>query len=419
MPEYIYKATDRAGQVMEGSFDAADEAAVVARLRGMGCIPIRIEPAGRAAKPRAAAAAPKLKLKIDFKASLSSPFKRITGPELLAFTQELSTLIKAGLPLDRSLSVVSDITEGELLKGITEEVLRDVRGGKSLSEALGKHPKAFNRLYVNMIKAGEAGGILDVVLERLVDFLERSQELKRTVVNAMIYPIVLVFVMGIVVAVLLIFVVPRFVGIFEAMRQELPLPTKILLGFSTMVQSYWWLILGTGIGLYVWFRKWTASEKGKLTWDGFLLRLPVIRALILKIEVARLSRTLGTLITSGVPLLQSLGIVREIISNLIISNTINTIQKAVKEGKGVSLPMRSQGVFPPLAVHMIRVGEETGRMEEMLIRVADTYDREVQVAVKRALGLMEPLMILLMALVVGCIVISIVLALFSINEVAF
>jgi general secretion pathway protein F len=315
--------------------------------------------------------------------------------------------------------VVTEITENVLLKNITEEVLRDVRGGKAFSEALAKHPKVFNRLYVNMIKAGEVGGILDVVLDRLVDFLERSQELKRTVVGAMIYPLVLIFVMGIVMAVLLIFVVPRFVGIFEMMHQELPLPTQVLLSISTIAQRYWWLIIGIGIGLYVWFQKYTASEKGKLVCDGLMLKLPLINALILKIEVARLSRTLGTLITSGVPLLQALAIVREIIGNLIIANSINSIQKAVKEGKGVSLPMRSLGIFPSLAVHMIRVGEETGKMEEMLIRVADTYDRDVQVTVKRLLGLLEPLLILVMALLVGFIVISIVLALFSINDVSF
>jgi general secretion pathway protein F len=415
MPEYIYKATDRTGKVMEGSLDAPDESAVVNRLRGMGCIPIRIEQAAAGARPRSR----KISIKIDFKTGFSSKFKRVSGAELLSFTQELATLIRAGLPLDRTLSVVTEITENALLKTINEEVLRDVRGGKAFSEALAKHPKVFNRLYVNMIKAGEVGGILDVVLDRLVDFLERSQELKRTVVGAMIYPPVLIFVMGIVMAVLLIFVVPRFVGIFEMMHQELPLPTQVLLGISTIARRYWWLIIGGGTGLYVWFQKYTSSEKGKLVWDKLMLKLPLLNALILKIEVARLSRTLGTLITSGVPLLQALGIVREIISNGIIANSINTIQKAVKEGKGVSLPMRSLGIFPSLAVHMIRVGEETGRMEEMLIRVADTYDRDVQVTVKRLLGLLEPLLILVMALLVGFIVISIVMALFSINDVAF
>ena len=415
MPEFIYKATDRTGKVMEGSFEAADEAAVVARLRGMGCMPIRIDQAARGAKPQTRQAT----FTVDFKTRMLSAFKRVSDAELLAFTQELSTLIRAGLPLDRSLSVVTEITENEQLKGIVEEVLRNVRSGKAFSEALAKHPRTFNRLFINMIKAGEAGGILDVVLDRLVDFLERSQELRRTVVNAMIYPLVLIVVMGIVVSVLLIFVVPRFVGIFEMMHQELPLPTQILLGFSVTVKRFWWLILGVGIGAYVWFQRFTSSEKGKLAWDGFLLKLPLINSLILKIEVARLSRTLGTLITSGVPLLQSLGIVREIIGNLIIANTINTIQKAVKEGKGVSLPMRSLSVFPSLAMHMIRVGEETGRMEEMLIRVADTYDQDVSITVKRLLGMLEPLLILFMALLVGFIVISIVLALFSINEISF
>lgn len=410
MPEYIYKASDRTGKVVEGSIDAGDEPAVITKLRSMGYIPIHIGPA---------TSGKLLSRFFDLKISVPVPFSKVSSKDLLSFTQELSTLIKAGLPLDRGLSIIMEITDNEHLKEISQELLKDVRGGKSFSEALAKHPRAFSRLYVNMVKAGEAGGVMDVVLERLVDFLERSQELKSTVVNAMIYPVVLITVMSIVISIMLIFVVPKFVGIFDMMGQEVPLPTRILLAFSMIIKNFWWLILGLLFGCYYWFNSYTKTEKGRLNWDSLQLKLTGIKGLILKIEVARFSRTLGTLITSGVPLLQSLAIVKEVIGNVVISNSIATIQKAVKEGKGISLPMRSIGIFPSLAMHMIRVGEETGCMEEMLMRVADTYDREVQNSVKRFISFLEPALILLMSLLVGFIVLSIIWAIFSINDVDF
>jgi general secretion pathway protein F len=412
MPEFIYKASDFSGKIIEGSIDAPDQPAVISKLRSMGYIPIRIGlPAGGNVLSRP--------LNINFKISISNPLRMVSSKNLLSFTHELSTLLKAGLPLDRGLTIVAEITDNEQLKEITQQLLKDIRGGKSFSESLSKHPKVFSRLYVNMIKAGEAGGVLDVVLERLVDFLERSQELKSTVINAMIYPIVLVAVMGVVISIMLIFVVPKFVGIFDMMGQKIPLPTQILLSFSMIIKNFWWLILGVISAFYFWFHKFTRTEKGRFIWDSLQLKLAIIKSLILKVEVARFSRTLGTLITSGVPLLQALTIVKEIVGNVIISNSIATIQKAVKEGKGISLPMRSTGIFPSLAMHMIRVGEETGSMEEMLIRVADTYDQEVRNSVKRFISFLEPALILFMSLLVGFIVLSIISAIFSINEVSF
>jgi general secretion pathway protein F len=412
MPEFIYKASDRTGKIIEGSIDAGDASSVVGKLRSMGFIPIRIDSAsGGKGLSRS--------LKVNLKFSLPALISAVSGKELLSFTQELSTLIKASLPLDRSLSIVAEITDNEHLKTATQEILKDVRGGKSFSEALSQHPRIFNRLYINMIKAGETGGVLDVVLERLVDFLERSQELKSTVINAMIYPLVLISVMSIVISIMLIFVIPRFVSIFETMGQEVPLPTQILLAFSTAVKHYWWLMALLGIGGYAGFKNYTGTEKGRLAWDSAKLKLALLRALILKIEVARFSRTLGTLITSGVPLLQALAIVKEIVGNTVIANSLIGIQKAVKEGKGISLPMRSLGIFPSLAMHMIRVGEETGRMEEMLIKVADTYDKDVQHSVKRFISFLEPALILAMSLLVGFIVLSIVWAIFSINDISF
>ncbi len=407
MPEYIYKAADSLGKVVEGIMSAPEEATLVSKLHTMGYMPIKISPSSTGQK-----------LSLSMKFSVPLPFSTVSGANLLAFTQELSTLIKAGLPLDRTLSILVEITENEKLKNVVQEVLKDVRGGRSFSDALALHPRVFDRLYVNMVKAGEAGGVLDIVLERLVDFQQRAQQLKSTVLNAMIYPIILVSVMAIVIIVMLMFVIPRFTMIFETMGKTIPLPTQILLSSSEFIQSFWWLILAVVIIISVLFQRYRNTEKGRLNWDSFKLKLPLLRDLILKIEVARFSRTLGTLINSGVPLLGALTIVKEVIKNVVVTNSISDISKGAKEGKGVSAPMRVVGIFPSLAMHMIRVGEETGKLDEMLIRVADTYDEEVQNTTKRFISALEPVLILVMALLVGFIVMSLIWAILGINDIA-
>jgi general secretion pathway protein F len=408
MPEYIYKAADSLGKVVEGVMSAPEEATLVSKLHTMGYMPIKISPSSTGQK-----------LSLSMKFSVPIPFSAISGADLLAFTQELSTLIKAGLPLDRTLSIMVEITGTEKLKKVVQEVLKDVRGGRSFSDALALHPRVFDRLYVNMVKAGEAGGVLDIVLERLVDFQQRSQQLKSTVLNAMIYPIILISVMAIVIIVMLMFVIPRFSMIFETMGKTIPLPTQILLSSSQFIQNFWWLILAVVIIISVIFQRYRNTEQGRLKWDTFKLKLPLLRDLILKIEVARFSRTLGTLINSGVPLLGALTIVKEVIKNVVVSNSISDISKGAKEGKGVSAPMRVVGIFPSLAMHMIRVGEETGKLDEMLIRVADTYDEEVQNTTKRFISALEPVLILVMALLVGFIVLSLIWAILGINDIAF
>ena len=408
MPEYIYKATDSLGKVVEGIMSAPEEATIVSKLHTMGYVPIKISPSSTGQK-----------LSLSMKFSVPLPFRAISGADLLAFTQELSTLIKAGLPLDRTLSILVEITENEKLKKVVQEILKDVRGGRSFSDALALHPRFFDRLYVNMVKAGEAGGVLDIVLERLVDFLQRSQQLKSTILNAMIYPIILISVMAIVIIVMLMFVIPRFTMIFESMGKTIPLPTQILLSSSEFIKNFWWLILAVVIIITILFQRYRNTEQGRLNWDTFKLKLPLLSDLILKIEVARFSRTLGTLINSGVPLLGALTIVKEVIKNVVVSNSISDISKGAKEGKGVSAPMRTAGIFPSLAMHMIRVGEETGRLDEMLIRVADTYDVDIQNTVKRFISALEPLLILVMSFLVAFIVLSIIWAILSINDVTF
>jgi general secretion pathway protein F len=270
-----------------------------------------------------------------------------------------------------------------------------------------------------MVKAGEAGGVLDVVFERLADFLERSQNLKSTVTNAIIYPALLITVMGLAVAILSTVIVPRFVGIFDTLGQELPLSIKLLLYPSNVLIGYWWLVLLAVGGAYYWFKKYSATEAGRLRLDRAYLRIFLVKDLIIKVEVARFARTLGTLINSGVPILQALAIVKDVVGNVVIEASIVRIHKEVKEGRGVSAPMRADGVFPPLSIHMMRVGEETGRMEEMLMKVADTYDVEVQNAVKRFISFLEPALIVVMAVIVVAVLLPMILAIVSINDVGF
>jgi len=411
MAEFFYKASDRSGKVVQGSLEAPDQAAVIAHIRKMGYTPIRIDAPGN--KRRASSSL--FNMNLDMK--LVNPFGSVSGKALLSFTQELTTLIKSGLPLDRSLSIIAEVTDHELLKKISEEVLKDVRGGKSLSDAFAKHPDVFNKLYISMVKAGEAGGVLDVVFERLTDFLERSQSLKNTVTNAIMYPVLLITVMTLVVAALIVFIIPKFVDIFKTLGQDLPASTSLLLYVSNVLTGYWWLVLLSALGIYVWFKRYSATDAGRRRLDNGVLRFLILKDLILKVEVARFARTLGTLIHSGVPILQALAIVKDVASNVVVEDSIVRIHKEVKEGRGIAAPMRADGVFPSLAIHMLRVGEETGRMEEMLMKVADTYDIEVQNSVKRFVSVLEPALILIMAGVVVAVIVPIILAIVSINDV--
>jgi type II secretory pathway component PulF len=338
---------------------------------------------------------------------------------LLAFTQEFSTLLSAGLPLDRSLHILSTLTENERLSETVREVLKRVEGGNSLAEALGNHPRIFPKLYVNMVKAGETGGFLEVILSRLAQYLQSSKEIKDYLISVMIYPLVLMMVSGVSIAVLVTFVIPRFAKIFSDVGQTIPIPTQIVLTMSHTLKNYWWAGLGVLTMIYFLLRVYKKSEENRLKWDKFKLRWIAIGDLIKKVEVARFSRTLGTLLQSGVSILPALHLVEEISQNRMISNSISHAREQLREGKGMSKALEESMVFPPLAIHMISVGEETGRLNEMLIKVAETYEENVRNTVKRVVSLLEPLIIVIMGAVVGFIVISMLLAIFSINEIPF
>jgi len=395
MSVFTYRSTTLDGTVKEGVIEAADEKTAIERLKNTGLIPLEIKaPAARG--------------------FLSGRRIKTGRNELTAFTTELATLLAAGLPLDRSLNILADIAEQRSMREMVQALLTSIREGGSFSDALQKHPEIFPRIYVNMVRAGEAGGVLDVVLEKLNEFLESAKELRDNVFSAMIYPTILAATGGISIIILLTFVLPRFSSIFSELGSSLPLATQILLGASEMLRSYGWFFLILLIAAVPLVRIYIASDQGRLRWDG--LKLLLMKDLIIKLETARFCRTLGTLMTSGVPLLQALNNAREVIGNRIVASSIEAVAKGAKEGKGISAPLSAAGVFPPLALSMVKVGEETGQLDRMLIQIAVTYEKILKQAVKRFMAIVEPVMIMLMGLIIGFIVISMLLAVFSIAD---
>ena len=379
--------------------------AVVERLQSMGLIPIRVE--ATVAQSTGVRAGLVLFGK-----------KRVMPDDVAVLTQELATLLKAGLPLDRCLEILIGLSASEPVRNLMTQVREDVRGGAALSKALEAQQGVFSRFYLNMIRAGEAGGALDVVLQRLNEFMERSKELKETVKSALMYPAILIGVAVLSVVILLMWVVPQFSQMFEESGKALPLPTQIVIGAGDSVRNYWWAMVIVGVVIYSWFSRQMRTPLTRYKWDKRLLALPLVGDLVGKLEVARFSRTLGTLIGNGVSLLTALSIVKDTLTNTVMSEGLGVVAAQLKEGKGLGRPLMDTGLFPKLAIHLVMVGEETGKLQEMLIRIADIYDREVQTTVKRMLALMEPVLILGLGLVIGGIIMSILVAILSVNDLA-
>lgn len=401
---YRYKATSPAGEVESGELEARDEAAVAQRLQAMGLIPIRIETAAAGSS------------KATRHGGGLFSRRRISQDQVAALTRELATLLRSGLPLDRGMEILIGLAQTPRMKDVLTTVRDKVRGGAALSSALDAYPDVFSRFYIGMIRAGEAGGALGNVLMRISDFMDRSKELKETVKSALIYPTILVLASVSSVMLLLVFVVPQFSQMFEQSGKVLPLPTQIVIRAGDLLRNYWWMI-PAGIFLIHRYFSWQMSKpESKTIWDGRLLRLPLAGDLVTKIEVARFARTLGTLLSNGIPLLGGLAIVKDTIGNSVIAAGLDAAREQLKAGQGLSRPLMAQGVFPQLAIHMVGVGEETGKLDEMLTRVADVYDREVSIAVKRLLALLEPVMILGLGLMIGGIIISILLAILKVNS---
>ena len=401
MPVFAYRAADRAGRTVDGVMEAYDANAVVERLHREDYFPLRVEATderGRAGRRLFGA-------------------PRVPARDVLDFTQQLATLVEAGLPLERALVVLGDVAASQRLRQIVQDVTQSVRSGSTLADALARHqPRPFSRLYVNTVRAGERGGVLEIALRRLAEHLESTRELREAIVSALIYPLLLLVVGTGAVIFLLTFVLPRFAVILSDLGQTLPLPTRIVMSVSQVFVAYWWaLAIVVLAGVVIW-QAVARSESGRLWLDSMLLSLPVVGAVLRKIEVGRAVRTLGTLLSSGVPLLGALDVAREGAGNRVITGALAAVHSGVKRGEGLARPMAETGAFPSLVVHMVRVGEETGRLDDMLGRVAATYEREVRVAVRRLVATLEPAIIVVLGAVVLTIVLAILLAILSVNE---
>lgn len=405
MAIFLYKAVSRDGETQEAEREAADEGALVAALQAEGLIPIWVRPAEAG----------------GFSLGLfRSGRVRFGHKDVALFTRELLTLLQAGLPLDRALNVLLDLTAKEpKLHGLIDRILKLVKGGAQLSDALDAQAGVFSRFYVNLVRAGEAGGALDVVLERLSEYLERTKELRDTVVTALIYPMILLVMAVVSLMVLLLFVVPQFMELFESAGKELPVPTQIVIGLAEGLRGYWWLMALVVTGIVVLLKTQLADPRYRPGWHKRLLWAPLVGDLVRKIETSSFSRTLATLLQNGVPLLTSLSIVRETLNNVAAAERLEIAVVSVKEGSGLAAPMAEVGWLPTLAVQMIKLGEESGHLPDMLERVANTYDKEVRTAVQRLLALLEPILIVGLGIVIAGIIASILMAILSVNDLAF
>ena len=424
MPSYTYTALDARGQEVSDTLEAGSEQEAIAALRQAGYYPTSVLEAGKAAKAAKArgkaAKAPAAKgTGMKKEININIPFlerKTIKPKTLMIFTRQLATVIDSGLPLLRGLNVLGKQEPDPVLRKTIAKLGDAVQGGSTFSDALGQHPKIFTKLYVNMVRAGELGGVMELVLVRLADFQEKAQKLKNKVVSAMFYPIIVLVIAIAIMAFLLVYIVPKFEQIFADMLGGKPLPalTEFVIGTSRFFQNQWYLVIG-GVILFILLYSIAAkTEKGRQVIDAVKLRIPLFGDLIKKGAISRFSRTLGTLVTSGVPILQALNITRDTAGNVTVSNAIQDVHDRVKEGESIVAPLEKSGIFPPMVISMIDVGEETGQLPEMLLKIADVYDDEVDNTVSGLTSLLEPIMIVFLAVVVGTIVIALFLPLISI-----
>jgi len=393
MPVFNYTARTLTGELQSGSIDLASEKDVIAHLRKNRMIVVKV---GQVPK--------------DIKLSFGGG---VTTRDIVIFTRQFATMINSGLPLVQALDILSEQSENKTLKDVTKQIVYDVESGHTLADALRKHPKAFTELYVNMVAAGEAGGILDTILLRLATFMEKNDALVRKVKGAMIYPSVIFSVAGMAIVILLLFVIPVFQRMFTESGGTLPLATRVVIGMSNFVKGYWWALFG-GIGLTAFaIKRYYATSSGRLNLDKLMLAMPVLGDVIRKSAVSRFTRTLGTLIASGVSILDGLEITAKTAGNRVIHDAVMESRTSIAGGETIAAPLQKSKVFPPMVISMIAVGEQTGGLDEMLTKIADFYDEEVDAAVGNLLALMEPVMIVVLGVVVGGMVIAMYLPIFN------
>jgi len=420
MAKFNYVALDARGQENTGVIDATDSNDAVAQLRQSGYFPTSVLAEGSAAASSKAVKKTANKVAATANAAKAGMpmFKKtkIKPKVLMIFTRQLATLIDAGLPLLRGLTVLAKQERDPVLKSTITQLADTVQGGSTFSESLAGHPKIFNKLYVNMVKAGELGGVLELVLIRLAEFQEKAQKIKNKVVAAMFYPVIVLFIAVAIMGFLLVFIVPKFEQIFNDMLNGKPLPglTVFVINVSNLLKNNILIIIPAVVGLVFAYNFFAATPAGKVILDRIKLKMPLFGDLIRKTAISRFTRTLGTLVTSGVPILQALNITRETAGNQVIADAITKVHDSVKEGESIVQPLEASGVFPPMVISMIDVGEETGQLPEMLLKIAEVYDDEVDNAVSGITSLLEPIMIVFLAVVVGTIVIALFLPLISI-----
>jgi type IV pilus assembly protein PilC len=396
---YTYKVRDRAGKLLEGSLEADSTTLVANKLRQMGYVPIAIDKKDTGG------------LNTEIKLPGSN---RIKLKDVAIFSRQFATMINSGLSLLRALYILADQTENKALAVVVNDVRQDVEKGMSLSQAMAKHPKAFNRLYISMVRAGETGGVLDGVLLRVADTIEKAVELKRKIKSAMTYPVVVFGLVLMIVTAMLIFVVPMFKNLYGELGGTLPFPTRMLIGVSTIFTKFFPVVVVLIVAGTFGFKKWIQGESGRAKFDIIKLKMPIFGKLVHKTALTRFARTLSVLLRSGVPILESLEITSETVSNSVMSKAIKDTQTAVKSGESIAKPLSTHPTFPPMVVQMMAVGEETGALDEMLDKVADFYDQEVEATVNALTSLLEPLLIVVMGSAVGGMVVALYMPMFNI-----
>ncbi len=394
---FLYKVRDGKGNLINGQIDGDGATMVAGKLRQMGYIVIDLKEKSLAQK------------------DITLPFSnRVKTKDVTVFSRQFATMVGAGLSLTRCLAVLEEQTQNKALKGIVGEVLQDVEQGKALSDAMAKHPKAFPPIYINLVKAGETGGVLDTVLNRVAEHFEKESSIKGKIKSAMAYPTAMFFFSILITFALITFVVPVFVSMFASFGGDLPLPTKILLGASSFIRGYWFILVPALFGLGYGLKYYAGTDDGRARLDKLKLNLPIFGGLVRKMAVSRFSRTLGTLMASGVPILQALDIVADSSGNTVIAGAVKNARTSIKEGETISKPLSEDKVFPPMVVQMIAVGEETGALDSMLSKIADFYDDEVASMVDALTSIIEPVMILVMGGIVGGIIVSLYMPMFKV-----
>lgn len=403
MPTFAWAGRSRDGKSTKGTMEAANEAAVMSNLRRQGIQATKVKESGKG-------------LSAEINIGFLKP--KITTKDIVVFTRQFATMIDAGLPLVQCLDILSTQQENATFKEVLVKVKEDVESGSTFADALKKHPKAFNELYVNLVAAGEVGGILDTILNRLAAYIEKAQKLKKQVKSAMTYPMTIVGIAFVVIAVILVFVIPAFEKMFADFGGALPAPTQIVINLSNFVQDYILVIIISIVLLIFGFKKIYATEKGRQKLDHWALKLPVFGILIRKVAVAKFSRTMSTMISSGVPILDGLDIVRKTAGNRTVEKAISGVRQSISEGKTIAEPLKQSGVFPPMVCQMIEVGEQAGALDTMLSKIADFYDDEVDDAVGNLTAMMEPLLMLFLGTTVGGLVIAMYLPIFKLAGAA-